>query len=337
MFESAASLEPDNPAHWHALGQVYLEAESPPAALRAFEVALSLNPDDVVALSQSYEPLLAAGNFREARQRLERALALAPSDCRTLERLATHRCHQGLVVGEEGKQTKQLIKTFLQLAPDSASAHRVLSLYYQSRGEWEKGVMVLLQYTESHRNSAAGWYYYARCLFHTGNNQAAAQAILKAHTLYKYDGEIYRALCEILPAAGRVGELTSPPTPLQQAEGSVVPPFPPGEKGLGGLGSPHPTSLIEEMLASFPSRWSVWASAGRVLVENLGDMERGCAVSAKGPQLQPHLADACFRHGRMLALAGRHRQAVEALECVGAAPGNRGVSAIGAGCGVVGG
>lgn len=298
MFESAASLEPDNPAHWHALGQVCLEAECPPAALRAFEAALSLNPDDVVALSQSYEPLLAAGSFREARLRLERALELAPSDCRTLERLATHRCHQGLVVGEGGKQTKQLIRTALQLAPDSASAHQVLSLYYLCRGEWEKGVAVLLKFTEEHPNSAAGWYYCARCLSHTGSNQAAAGAILQACALYKYDGEIYRALCEILPAAGRVGELQSR---FSQAAGVT-----------------HDSTrapLIEEMLAQFPSRWSVWASAGRVLVEHLGDIERGCAVSAKGPQLQPQLADAWFRHGRVLALAGRHRQAVETLEC----------------------
>ena len=68
------------------------------------------------------------------------------------------------------------------------------------------------------------------------------------------------------------------------------------------------------MLEHFPQRWSVWVSAGRVLVESLKDMERGCTVSAKGPQLQPQLADAWFRHGRVLALAGRHREAVEALE-----------------------
>jgi Flp pilus assembly protein TadD len=103
LFESAASTEPDNPAHWHALGQVYQETESPVAALRAFDAALSLNPNDVVALSQSYQPLLTVGKFQKARQRLEQALKLSPNDCRTLQLLVTHRCHQGLVAGEQGR------------------------------------------------------------------------------------------------------------------------------------------------------------------------------------------------------------------------------------------
>ncbi len=68
------------------------------------------------------------------------------------------------------------------------------------------------------------------------------------------------------------------------------------------------------MLERFPKRWSVWATVGRVLVESFQDIERGCRVSAKGTQLQPQLADAWFRHGRVLTLAGRHREAVEVLE-----------------------
>jgi tetratricopeptide (TPR) repeat protein len=299
LFESAASLEPNNPAHWYALGQVHLEAESPVAALRSFDAILSRNPDDIVALSWSYDPLLAVGNFQEAQRRLEQALKLAPNDCRTLERLATHRCYQGLVWGEEGKQTRQLIRAALRLAPDSANAHQVLSLYHLHRGEWEKGVAVLLQFAQQHPQSPGGWYHYAWCLFHTGYFQGAADAILKAYRLYQNDCEIYRALCEILPAAGRLGELH------QVAIQSTTPP------------SPHcplsSASLVEEMLDRFPQRWSVWVSAGRVLVEGFKDLERGCRVSATGVQLQPQLADAWFRHGRVLALAGRHREAVEAL------------------------
>jgi tetratricopeptide (TPR) repeat protein len=315
LFESAASLEPDNPSHWYALGQVHLDTESPVAMLRAFDAVLSLNPDDIVALSQSYDPLLAVGNFQEAQPRLERALKLAPNDCRTLEKLSAHRCHQGLVSGEEGKQTRQLIRAALRLVPESAKAHQVLSLYHLRRGEWEKGVAVLLKFTEEHPNSPSGWCYYARCLFHTGNSQAAADAIVRAYKLYQKDCEIYRALCEILPAAGRLEEL------------QIDPPHPPLKSGKQEqqlaiksttLPSPplplSPRTLLEEMLEHFPQRWSVWVSAGRVLVESLKDMERGCSVSAKGPQLQPQLADAWFRHGRVLALAGRHREAVEALE-----------------------
>lgn len=69
------------------------------------------------------------------------------------------------------------------------------------------------------------------------------------------------------------------------------------------------------MLERFPERWSVWATVGRVLVlvESFKEIERGCDISAKGTQIQPQLADAWFRHGRVLALALKHREAVEAL------------------------
>ncbi|MFK0732130.1 MAG: tetratricopeptide repeat protein [Gloeotrichia echinulata HAB0833] len=68
------------------------------------------------------------------------------------------------------------------------------------------------------------------------------------------------------------------------------------------------------MLKRFPERWSVWATAGRVLVEHFQEFERGCSVSQQGTKLQPQLADAWLRHGRVLGLAGKHREAVEALE-----------------------
>jgi tetratricopeptide (TPR) repeat protein len=49
-------------------------------------------------------------------------------------------------------------------------------------------------------------------------------------------------------------------------------------------------------------------------VEHFQEIERGCQVSEQGTQLQPQLADAWFRHGRVLALAGKHQEAVEDLE-----------------------
>ena len=174
-----------------------------------------------------------------------------------------------------------MIQTMLRIAPNAAYVHDSLAQYHLFRGEWKKGVAVLQQFVEQHPLNLGGWYFYGRCLFRTGNSIAAAEAMLKAYRLYPNDGEIYRALCEILPVAGRGDELKP---------------------------------LLEEMLERFPGRWSVWATAGRVLVEHFQEMERGCALSARGMQLQPQLADAWFRHGRVLALAGRHREAVEVLE-----------------------
>ncbi len=280
-FELAASLEEDKAAHWLALGQVHNKTENAVATVEAFEKVLSFNPHDIIALIQSHDVLLAVGNFPEAWQRLNRARELAPNDYQVLQRLAAHRCRMRLISGEEGKQTKQAIEKALKLAPHSADVHDLKACYHICRGEWAKGVAVLGQFIEGHPNSPSGWYHYAQCLFHTGDSQAAAEAILKAYKLYPKDSQIYQALCEILPAAGRLEELQP---------------------------------LMEEMLELFPQRWSIWATAGRRLVESFQEIERGCNVSARATQLQPQLADAWFRHGRVLALAQRHQEAVEVLK-----------------------
>lgn len=296
-FESAASLEPHNAAHWLALARVQAARGDAVAALRAFDAVLSLHPEDIVASIGSYDALVAVGDVRQAQQRLSKALEVAPGDFGVLKRLADTRCRMRLVSGEEGKQTKKTIASVLQLAPDAADGHQLLAYYHFFRGESANGVAVLERFTEEHRNHPRGWYSYGRYLFHTGEYQKAAAAMLKAYRLYPLDCEIYRALCEILPAAG----MTSSPVPLDR----------------GDLGRSNDrvtlTSIVEEMLDRFPDRWSVWTTAGRVLVESFQEIERGCSLSAKGTQLEPQLPDAWFAHGRVLALALKHREAVEAL------------------------
>ncbi|NET05635.1 MAG: tetratricopeptide repeat protein [Merismopedia sp. SIO2A8] len=298
MFSLAASTQPDNKAHWLALGQVYLDTESPLEALNAFNQALEVHPDDFLLLRNSYQALMAVGNFQEAGRRLSRALELVPDDFLTLKQLADYRTHQGLVRGEEGKQTKQMIRVALRVAPDSADAHESLAHYHLFRGEWKKTIALCRQFTEKHPHSPSGWYYYGQYLFHTGEYQDAAEAILKAYGLHQNYCEIYRALCEILPAAGITASIELFTQPFSDKEGSKV----------------TLASILEEMLERFPERWSVWATVGRVLVESFQDIERGCSLSAKGRQLQPQLADAWFCHGRVLALAQRHQEAVEALK-----------------------
>jgi cytochrome c-type biogenesis protein CcmH/NrfG len=63
-FESAASLEPDNAAHWLALGQVQMGREDAVAALRVFNVVLSLHSDEIVALIESLDASQTVGNER---------------------------------------------------------------------------------------------------------------------------------------------------------------------------------------------------------------------------------------------------------------------------------
>ena len=296
-FHLAASLEPDKVVHWLALAQVHQHRENPLGVLNALEQVLSINPDDVVALIYSHDASQAVGDILAARERLNRVIALAGDDFRLLQRQIEQRCQMRLVSGTEGKLTKKMITSLLRQTPDGAEAHKSLAYYHILRGDWAQGVEVLAKFTAQHPHYPYGWYYYGRCLFDTGKYQKAAQMMAKAYQLYADDCAIYQALCEILP-------LESHPLPLSYKE-----------RGVRGEGSKTTlASIVEEMLKQFPERWSVWATAGRVLVEYFKEIERGCRVSEQGTKLQPQLADAWFRHGRVLALALKHREAVEALE-----------------------
>ncbi len=303
-LETAANLQPDNAANWLVLGQLQMGRENPVGALRAFDAILSLNPDDIAALIHSYDALMAVGNLQEAQRRLNKLIVLATDDFRVLQRQLNQRCTMRLVLGKEGKETKKMITSALYQYPHGVEARKSLAYYHIFRGDWSEGVEVLAEFAAQHPTHPHGWYYYGRCLFDTGEYQKAAEMMLKAYHLYPDEYEIYRGLCEILPLA----KMTSLPLtfPLKKWVGGAL------QTGEGD--NITLASIVEEMLERFPQRWSVWATAGRVLLECFKEVERGCRVSEKATQLQPQLADAWFCHGRVLALALKHREAVEALE-----------------------
>jgi len=279
-FTAAASLEPDNKVHWLAAGQVHSETENALAALEIYEKILSDQPDNLVALISSYDELIAVGELGKAEQKLSRAIDVSSQDFRVLKRQIDRSLRKRLVSSDAGKQTRKLISVALKLAPQTADSHHSLAYYYIFRGEPKKGVQILQEFTQEHQKNPSSWYYYARCLFHTGNHGEAAAAILQAYQLYPQDCEINRTLCEILSVAGQLKQLRP---------------------------------LLEEMLDRFPHHWSIRATVGQVLVEHYQAIERGCDLSLQATHFQPQLAATWFHHGRVLALAGRPQAAVAAL------------------------
>jgi tetratricopeptide (TPR) repeat protein len=241
-------------------------------------VALELNPDDLIALSESYEPLVAVGRFAEALERVRRTLSLAPHDLHAVKRLANHRCRMGLVTGEACQETKKLIRVARKVAPQAAYAEAARATYHLYRGKWKEAVAVLEEVVEKQPLNPSSWYHYALCLFQSGDSPLASEAILTALALRKNDYPLYLAACQILPHAGRTDELQP---------------------------------LVNQMVSSFPERFRAWSNAGRALL--LSGDERGCTISAKATQLQPQLAEPWLQHGRTLALAGSYRQAIAAL------------------------
>ena len=282
-FKSATVLEPNNLAHWIALGKIQMEAEDFAAALSSFETILSLEPDNFMGLNYCHDLLLSLGNFSEAEIYLSKAVKIAPEDIQVLKKLIANRFRKKLVFDAEGTHTKKLINSLFKKTSGSAEINNLLAQYYILRGEKQKGIEVSKQFTQEHSQNPHGWYYYSQYLFELGKYEIAASAILQAYELSSgrmCDREIYRALCKILPATGRLDKTQA---------------------------------IITEMLEYFPESWSVWATAGRILVEYFQECDRGCDYSLQATKLQPKLADPWLRHGRVLFLAGKHEEAIAAL------------------------
>ncbi len=220
-FKSATTLEPDNPSHWLALGQVQRSIGNQIDALRAFEAILSRYPEDIIALINIYDALLALGHartqllsnldffnlekknkeednldemeniwYKQAERRLNQAIMLAPNNYQVLKRQIEYRCRMKLVSGTEGKQTKQLFNTLLKLDPNSPAAYELKAYYYQVRGEIEKGVKVLQKFTDKYPCNPTAWYYYGIYLLQLGDTQLGTKAIEKAHSLSPKDREV---------------------------------------------------------------------------------------------------------------------------------------------------
>jgi tetratricopeptide (TPR) repeat protein len=78
--ERLARIGLDEPAAHVVLGRLHEDAHAFEAAERAYAAALALAPDDVEALNRRGVALLGLGRNEEARQVLERAVALAPNE-----------------------------------------------------------------------------------------------------------------------------------------------------------------------------------------------------------------------------------------------------------------
>lgn len=161
-FESATALEPDNMTHWLALGRLQMQKEDISGALGTFDHILSVHPNDIVALIDSYDALMILGDVGEAEVPLLRMLELAPDDCQVLKRQIETRCRMGLVWEKEGKQTKKMIDTARQRMA-TVEGWELLAYYHIAREEFAEGVKILARLTEEHPNNPKSWHSYGFC------------------------------------------------------------------------------------------------------------------------------------------------------------------------------
>ncbi len=280
-FEAASTAEPDNLAHWHALALTQLQAAHSVEALQSFEIILQREPDDLVALTHSHDALQVIGRYTEAQRRAAHAVELEPNNVRSQIDLANRLTTMGQGRGPHGKQSHRLIRRVLQLAPSSPEAHDALARYHVYRGEWIQGIAGLRNFTSEHPMSATGWYYLARWQFRQGDIEAASGAVRHAYTLDPHCAATLRGVIKILLASGQRADLKC---------------------------------FINELCQRFPSHWRTWITAAHALLSGYGEKKHACRTSARALQHQPHLAQAWLQHGRILALAGEHQEALVALE-----------------------
>jgi len=155
-YAAAAALEPGHAVYWRELGLTWLRAGSPAKALQVFNRLLQGLPNDLVALTFSYDSLMAAGCYETALWRTERAWQCDSGNVFALAQLIDYRCRMGHVRGDSGRATKALIRRAIQLAPDVPEVQAARLHFHIARGEQSTGLALLRQSTAHHAHCPAG-------------------------------------------------------------------------------------------------------------------------------------------------------------------------------------
>lgn len=193
QFEAAANKQPQHAAHWHAYGLTALSLAQPEQALWAFNEALKLDSNDLLALTHSCDALLALGHLKETEHSAQKALQLDQYNVLALLRQADARAKQGLLHKKEGTETRRLLRKAYQLAPHAPDVADSQARYHILRSEHKKGLSLLQAFAHSHPNAPQAWYHYANWLAYCGDTQATKEAISKAYELHPNDVVIRQA------------------------------------------------------------------------------------------------------------------------------------------------
>lgn len=279
-FESSARIEPERVDHWHSLATTHLLRDSPLEAVGSWNESLKVNPGDEKALTYLPGLLRRLGRVKEAERYLDQSLELHAENFLSLKALVDYRAQRRLVFGKQGRRTLSLIKKALSLAPHSPDVHESHGFFHFCRGEWERGLEIVRTFAERHELSPGAWYCLAKWLLRTGDAGNALMTIKRAQELDGESWKIESLACEILSYVRAAGL----------------------------------TEQLENLVRKFPDRWSAWAVAGWGWVVGLNDPDTACELSAQSIRLQPQLADAWFRHSRVLRVANRYEEAIAAAE-----------------------
>lgn len=287
-FKKATELEPWNEIFLRAQALTHLKTNQLNKALNAFEAALAINPNDIVSLTHGYELLVEHGCLDRAEEFVKRILQTSPTDILALKRQVKIRCRQGLVQGEEGKITRNLIRRLKQLSPNFPMFYEADTVYHYYRGEWSKALDPLKATVNDMNKSCDGCHAYSLWLFRTGDYQEAARYISKRCQWVKENiGMSQSSPASHLLACDIMAALDEP-------------------MGL--------KKVIEEMLELFPGHWQVLAKVGLLLATHLEEFAPAFEIFKKAITSQPHLPGIYFDYAQALIAGQDYQQAQDIIE-----------------------
>jgi RNA polymerase sigma factor (sigma-70 family) len=274
LLATAVEAGPAHVPSLRALGAAHLDAGCPLQALDLLQRCLELDPEEPLAPSLCHDALAAAGQFLAARKLIEQAALRDPSNALALERVIAARARAGLIDGEEGRRSDELLARLQRLAPDRTGTVVAAARLSFARGH-KNARYSLLAHLRRHPRDVASWLALGRLLLADGDVQASIGALRRARELAPPRRDVVIALCRTLRC------------------------MPPAEEA-------HRT------LAVIRTRWAedaVLLTEGALLAVTLEDVELGLQLLRSAVTLEPRLPRLRRHHAALLMRAGHFEEA----------------------------
>jgi|GEM_PF-5515492 len=152
-FSLASVLEPDNAYYPFLEGKVHLIKNRFNAARLAFEQAIRINPSDIKPYPFYLDILRISGLIEQSVRSAFDISHRFPDDLISMKHMIIARCKKGLVFGQEGNTTRNLIKKLKQHSSHLPMTLEVKAAYYFYRGEWTNAYNLIEKAPVSSGNS----------------------------------------------------------------------------------------------------------------------------------------------------------------------------------------
>jgi RNA polymerase sigma factor (sigma-70 family) len=186
---------PRDGSHARELGEICLRNGRPAEAVRALRAAIGRGVKDPLLPSLLYDALAGSGLTIAARNAVEDAAVLDPSNVPLLERLLVDRARGG-------QFDDALAATLLRLAPERARTQAALARLSIARGEHALAEARLLLFQERHPRHAGAWLALGELFLHLGRIRKALESALTAMAIDPESRVVWRLLCRVVPYAG---------------------------------------------------------------------------------------------------------------------------------------